>query len=70
MFNIEKNVEVADVTDRVSWPWRNMDIGDSVLFGPDLAAKAQLRCHVYGYKYGMKFVTRKVDGGLRVWRTA
>lgn len=68
MFKIEKNVNVSDVTNRISWPWKNMEVGDSVMFGPELADKAQLRCHTHGRQTGMKFVTRKVDDGLRVWR--
>lgn len=71
MFKIEKNVNIDDSYDggsRISWPWRYMEVGDSVFFGPDLADKAQIRCHVHGKQAGMKFKSRKVDGGIRVWR--
>ena len=71
MFKIEKGVSLDECYDggvRISWPWKDMEVGDSVLFGPELAYKAQTRCHVHGKQSGMKFQTRKVDGGIRVWR--
>ena len=70
MFEIEKNVP-APSGDRVSWPWKDMAVGDSVLFDdPDISLKAQVRCHAYGSVFGAKFKTRKEGDGIRVWRIA
>lgn len=68
---IEKNIPLSSSKDRISWPWKDMDIGDSVLFEDDaIASKAQTNCHVYGHQSGKKFASRKVDGGVRIWRIA
>ena len=54
------------------YPFKDMRVGDSVFFpdepkggrsNPAVAAK------VYGAKYGKKFSARKMDGGVRIWRT-
>lgn len=52
------------------WPFRDMEVGDSVFFegvkttalGPANAARS------YGNKYGKKFISRKFEDGVRVWR--
>ena len=54
---------------RVSWPWKNMCVGDEVtITDPLMVAKAQINAHTYGRQAGMKFTTRTVDGALKVWR--
>lgn len=69
MFEIETGIPVPDRTGQAKWPFRDMGVGDSVLFDdPLLAAKAQVRCHVYGAKVNKKFATRKEGAGIRVWR--
>jgi hypothetical protein len=70
MFNIEKNVKNNSI-ERMSWPWKDMDIGDSVLFEEkSLARRAQNNCHVYARNSGKKYMTRKEGDGIRVWRVA
>ena len=69
MFEIEKGIPVSVA--RMSWPFKDMEVGDSVLFeDPLIAKKAQTHCHVHGAQSGRKFATRKEGNGIRVWRVA
>lgn len=72
---IEKNIPAPDVkpnskgySDMLSI----MDIGDSIMWDSPTTAKAGairvLAC-TFGKSAGKKFTTRKVDGGIRMWRT-
>jgi len=71
MFNIEKSVPMEKKAERISWPWKDMDIGDSVLIeNQNLISKAQVSCHVYARQTGKKFSTQTTEVGLRVWRVA
>ena len=71
MFEIEKNVPMDGAGNRISWPWKDMEVGDSVFFdSPEIAKKAQPGCHMYGRQSGKKFATRSSNDGLRVWRVA
>ena len=75
MFNIEKagsgTQPIHKAKERVSWPWKNMDVGDLVRIGePELMAKAQVSCHLYARAACMKFTTRQIDGVLHVWRVS
>lgn len=75
MFEIQKaeNVKIKpeDNQNRISWPWKDMGIGDMVkISDPIIARKAQVNCYVYGAKSGKKFSAQKIDGAMHVWRTA
>lgn len=71
-FEIQKagSYDETGSDNRVSWPWRNMGVGDRVEIPAELASRAQTGCHVYGYAQHKKFKTRKQkDGSLMVTRT-
>jgi hypothetical protein len=75
MFEIQKAESVTlkpnEKSDRISWPWKDMGVGDMVkISDPAIASRAQIRCHVYGRSFGRKFATQTIDGVLHVWRTA
>ena len=74
MFKIDKGISLDDCSNagpRISWPWKDMDVGDSVLFDDDLMGKkAQTNCHVYGKLSGKKFSSRMTNEGMRIWRVA
>ena len=59
---------------RISWPWKDMGIGDQIKLPPDILEglpAAQTRAHVYFNQRGGKCTTRKLDdGSLMVLRTA
>jgi hypothetical protein len=59
---------------RVSWPWKDMGIGDQIKLPLELLEglpDAQASAHVYFRQSGGKCTTRKLDdGSLMVLRTA
>lgn len=55
------------------WPFADMEIGDSFfLAGDGVECQRTLASAstYYQRRHGMAFVTRKVEGGARVWRVA
>ena len=75
MFEIHKAEDVktkpGDKPDRISWPWKDMDVGDMVkIEAKTLELKAQVTCHIHGRQSGKKFATQTIGGVLHVWRTA
>jgi hypothetical protein len=56
---------------RVSWPFKDMHIGDRVVIDPKLAKRAQTAVHVYAARVGKRFKTeaRGRGGALVVMRT-
>ena len=56
---------------RCDWPFKHMDIGQTVRFEhPDYASKAQGAAHTPGQKNGKKFQTRRDGLHIVVKRTA
>jgi len=55
---------------RVSWPFKDMHIGDRVVIDPKLAKRAQTAVHVYAARVGKRFKTeaRGRGGALVVMR--
>lgn len=48
--------------------WASMEVGDSVLLEGASQNQATGRFAPTAKRKGWKFITRKVDGGVRVWR--
>lgn len=76
MYEIDKGVEIPaphGVATRRVYPFREMEIGDSFLVPGD-GDKRQLQARIgsaasyYGKRNNKRFVTRSVEGGVRVWR--
>lgn len=70
-FQIERNIPIPPRTygsNSVKYAFAlQMEVGDSVLVETRrIASAVSNRLKLSGYK----FVTRKVEGGIRVWRTA
>lgn len=56
---------------RVSWPWKDMDVGDQVVIPPQYSNRGQVGCHVYGRGTRKKFTTKmQSDNSLIVTRIA
>ena len=55
---------------RVSWPFKDMQVGDRVSIEPKLVKKAQTAVHVYAARVGKRFTTQTSakDGSLLVLR--
>ena len=70
MFKIEKaSPEEFNARKRVSWPFKDMSVGDVVrIDDPELASKAQIVCHAHGKHAGMKFKTKTTYGVLNIYR--
>ncbi len=72
MFTIEKNHPIPK--GRAKYPLDQLEVGDS-FFIPEVDKERHknIRIYVSGWarrsKTGMKFTTRAVDDGIRVWRT-
>lgn len=60
---IEKNIPPPVA---VNHPFKDMEVGDSVL----VDEKARIYAHRYGHSSGKKFTTRKEGGAFRVWRVS
>ena len=75
MYQIEKDVPVAPKRGGRGgeYPFAAMEIGDS-FFVPGDAHRTQYRVSSavshYAARTGRKFTTRRVEGGVRCWRTA
>lgn len=60
---------------RHNYPWAIMEVTDSFLIpdnGPDfplVKQSALVAAIQHGRKYGKSFLSRSVDGGVRIWRT-
>lgn len=69
---IEKNIPIPAAAHRGAriWPFADMQVGDSVLIPMERAKPARSAATTLGKRRGFRFVTRAVDGGLRVWRSA
>lgn len=68
-FKIEKDVPVP--SRKGIYPFDDMTVGDSILVtgAKKDFHRARNASSVYGKRHGLKFETRTVDGGLRIWRT-
>ena len=74
---IEKNVEVPVVHSSFKFPWKEMEVGDSVFVEVEkgqslfnLKRKVGPSARYYGVVTGKKFKTLMIseDNGVRVWR--
>lgn len=52
------------------YPFHKLEVGDSFLLPDSIGAKAfRTSATQYGKRHNMKFLTRKVENGVRIWRT-
>lgn len=66
-FAIESDVPVPLPLGMRKYPLEQMQIGDS-FFIPAGSRSQQTLVAVYAKRYGIKVITRTVEGGIRVWR--
>jgi hypothetical protein len=55
------------------YPFARMEVGDSFFIEADeqTAQRIQNRaCNAYRYYRPKEFATRRIEGGIRIWRTA
>ena len=71
-YEIEQGIEIPPLSSRgrkYKYPWPEMEPGDSVFFSDKTSSQISGSCQSWGKRHGQKFVTRTVEGGVRVWRT-
>lgn len=68
--NIEKNIPVPSAKSfREKYPFKHMDVGDSVLIPAGARWKAAANAAwMVGYRDGKKFTSRSTPEGMRIWR--
>ena len=67
--DIQKNIPIPPEKKRNVYPYKDMEIGES-FFVP--TGKIQIVCNANyrtGKQLGKKFIARKENEGVRVWRT-
>lgn len=75
MIAIEKNIPAptSHPGRPAKYPWHDMEVGDS-FFLPNAGRTEQqrlsTRATAFARRRGFKFATRRMDGGVRVWRLA
>ena len=68
MITIEKGVPLQ--TNRQTYPFAQMAIGDSFFVADISSSKLTSAASYWAKRHGTKFTVRAVDGGARVWRIA
>lgn len=69
---IETGVEIpeAGLVGKEKYPFGRMEVGQSIfLDGMNSMSSACVSARQIAKRQGKKFVTRKMDGGVRIWRT-
>lgn len=66
MVTVDKGIPIPQP--RRKYPWKKMKVGDSFFVPNDCTANVAGGAGWAGLKYNMRFVCRKMDGGVRVWR--
>ena len=69
MVEIDKDVPIPPRSrggSKPKWPWKDLGVDDSFLMGGHKPSATGAT--TAGKKYGMKFISRTVEGGVRVWR--
>ena len=73
-FKVEKNVPLPGNAGKggayARYPWKQMQIGDSLFVEGFTAAQFSGRVSYARKSLGLQFISRTVDGGCRVWRVA
>lgn len=70
-FKIEKGIPLSKVnlSRPFRYPWAQMEVGDSFIFQGERKNIATV-AHAYGRRHNIKFATRNMPDGVRVWRIA
>lgn len=68
MKDIDKSIEIPEPYKQTKYPWADMGIGDSFFTNSIKLISMVPHAHKTGQRLGKKFVCRKVENGVRVWR--
>lgn len=69
---IEKGIPVppSGAGRSAKYPFSGMAVSDSIRVSAQEASTARRSASAYGKAHNKKFVSRTVEGGVRIWRTA
>lgn len=70
-FVIEKNIAITRKSTGFKsskYPFHQMEVGDSFWAEKRKGIDPRSAAVAHGDKYGKKFATRAIDGGIRIWR--
>lgn len=69
---VEKNIDMPVMRVTASkYPYDEMEVGDSFMVTSERVSMINTMCGVNkkkGEELGMKFIAKRVEGGVRVWR--
>ena len=69
---VEKNIDMPVMRVTASkYPYDEMEVGDSFMVTSERISMINTMCGVNkkkGEELGMKFIAKRVEGGVRVWR--
>lgn len=72
MIQVETGIPIPlpATSGRRLYPWHELEVGQSFLATGGTKNSVAAGASAFGKKLGRKFRTSKVQGGIRVWRTA
>ena len=69
MFKIEKNIPIPEQTRKKKYPFKDMEVGDSIFVEKEMISRVYSAARTYGSRKGLYFSARKEGNGYRIWRT-
>lgn len=70
-FQVERNVALPDASKKAGkYPFSDLGVGDSFLAPESERLRVGASAYNFAARHGIKVSIRKVEGGIRVWRTA
>ena len=66
---IETDVPVPLSTRSRKYPFLDMQVGESIWFDEQVNGRAYRSALSTGTRHNLKFVARKEDSGIRIWRS-
>ena len=66
---IETDVPVPVSTRSRKYPFLDMQVGESIWFDEQVNGRAYRSALSTGTRHNLKFVARKEDSGIRIWRS-
>jgi len=66
---IETDIPVPVSTRSRKYPFMDMQVGESIWFDEQVNGRAYRSALSTGTRHNLKFVARKEDSGIRIWRS-
>jgi hypothetical protein len=66
---IETDIPVPVSTRSRKYPFLDMQVGESIWFDEQVNGRAYRSALSTGTRHNLKFVARKEDSGIRIWRS-